>query len=167
MLTFSEILCRDGGGGGQGWPGRKPYHFCVWVDYNFFKANVVHKSEGQAGHFGARSFGHFGLYPSSLVRSAGFFSLAEKASLVFISGTFLFLWERVFIYRWSSNFLRKVALKRERWWLRCHLVPPPLCSSRKYPYPSPDEGQQIFRGEGGPKNAISEGLEGGFLRFFN
>ena len=53
----------------------------------------------------------FGLYPSSLARSAGFFSLAEKASLVSISGTFLFLWDRVFIYRWSSNFLKNVALK--------------------------------------------------------
>ena len=48
VLTFSEILFRDGGGGGPGWPGRKPYHFCAWVDYNFFNANVVHKSEGQA-----------------------------------------------------------------------------------------------------------------------
>ena len=53
----------------------------------------------------------FGLYPSSLARSSGFFSLTEKASLVSISGTFLFLWDRVFIYRWSSNFLKKVALK--------------------------------------------------------
>ena len=52
----------------------------------------------------------FALYPCSLARSAGFFSLAGKASLVSISGTFLFLWDRVFIYRWSSNFLKKVAL---------------------------------------------------------
>ena len=90
------------------------------------------------------------LYPSSLARSAGFVSLAEKASLVSISRTFLFLWDRVLLYRWSSNFLEKVALKRERWWLRCHLVPT-LCSSRKYPYPSPHEGQRIFRGEQGSK----------------
>ena len=47
VLTFSEILFRDGGGGGPG--GRKPYHFCALVDYNFFNGNVVHKSEGQAG----------------------------------------------------------------------------------------------------------------------
>ena len=110
----------------------------------------------------------FGLYPSSLARSAGFFSLAEKASLVSISGTFLFLWDRVFIYRWSSNFLKKVPLKRERWWLRCHLVPTyTLCSTRKYPYPSPHEGQRVFRGERGPKDAISERVGGDFLRFFN
>ena len=107
----------------------------------------------------------FGLYPASLARSAGFFSLAEKASLVSISRTFLFLWDRVFIYRWSSNFLKKVALKRERWWPRFHLVPT-LCSSRKYPYPSPHEGQRIFRGESGPKECNFRGGGGGFLRFF-
>ena len=97
-----------------------------------FNANVFHESEGQAGHFGARSFGHFWII-----------------SLEF--GKF----------EWSSNFLRKVALKRERRWLRCHLVPPTLCSSRKYLYPSPDEGQQIFREERGPKDAYFRGGGGG------
>ena len=33
----------------------------------------------------------------------------------------------------------------------------------KYLYPSPDEGQQIFREERGPKDAISKGVGGGWL----
>ena len=37
------------------------------------------------GHFGATTFGLFGLYPSSLSKSAGFVSLAGKVSLVSIS----------------------------------------------------------------------------------
>ena len=36
-------------------------------------------------HFGATTFGLFGLYPSSLSKSAGFVSLAGKVSLVSIS----------------------------------------------------------------------------------
>ena len=111
----------------------------------------------------------FGLYPSSLARSAGFFSLTGKASLVSISGTFLFPWDRVFIYRWSSNFLKKVALPgvmAAKMPVISYLVPPTLCSSRKYPYPSPHEGQRIFRGERGPKGCNLRGGGGGFLRIF-
>ena len=43
------------------------------------------------GHFGAMTFGLFG-YPSSLSKSARFFSLAEKALLFSISNVILLLW---------------------------------------------------------------------------
>ena len=43
------------------------------------------------GHFGASTFGLFGLYRSSLSKSAGFVFLAGKASLVPISDAILFL----------------------------------------------------------------------------
>ena len=42
------------------------------------------------GHFGATTFGYYGLCPSSC-QSTGFVSLAGKASLVSISGAVLFL----------------------------------------------------------------------------
>ena len=42
------------------------------------------------GHFGAMTFGFFGLYPSTC-QSTGFVSLAGKASLVSISDAVLFL----------------------------------------------------------------------------
>ena len=42
-------------------------------------------------HFGATTFGLFGLCPSSLSNTAGFVSLAGKASLVSISDAILFL----------------------------------------------------------------------------
>ena len=81
----------------------------------------------------------FGLYPSSLARSAGFFSLAGKASSVSISGTFLFLWDRVFIYR-------------------CHLVPHTLCSSRKISIPLPPRrATDIPRGEGSKRMQFPRG----------
>ena len=43
------------------------------------------------GHLGASTFGLFGLYPSSLSKSAGFVFLAGKASLISISDTIVFL----------------------------------------------------------------------------
>ena len=43
------------------------------------------------GHLGASTFGLFGLYPSSLSKSAGFVFLVGKASLVPISDAILFL----------------------------------------------------------------------------
>ena len=40
-------------------------------------------------------------------------------------------------------------------------------SSRKYPYPAlPRSATEIQRGEGGEKEVISEGVGGGFLRYF-
>ena len=56
---------------------------------------------------------------------------------------------------------------RERWWLRCHLVPPTLYSSRKISIPLPPKGNGYSEGRGVQKDAISEGEGGGFLRFFN
>ena len=44
----------------------------------------------QASHFGAKTFGFFGLCPSSC-QSTGFVSLAGKASLISISDAVLFL----------------------------------------------------------------------------
>ena len=41
------------------------------------------------GHFGAATFGLFGLHPSSLSTSAGFVSLTGKASLVSIPDAIL------------------------------------------------------------------------------
>ena len=43
------------------------------------------------GYFGAQFLGLFGLYPSILSKSVGFFSLSGKASLVSISDAILFL----------------------------------------------------------------------------
>ena len=42
-------------------------------------------------HFGATFLGPFGLYPSSLSKSAGFVSLSGKACLVSVSVAILFL----------------------------------------------------------------------------
>ena len=64
------------------------------------------------GHFGATTFGLFGLYPSSLSTSAGLVSLAGKASMVSISMVSYFYDPSMFIYRWSSNFVEKVLLER-------------------------------------------------------
>ena len=65
-------------------------------------------------HFGTSNFGLYGLNPSSLSKSAGFVSLAEKASLVSISNALSYFSDpSMFIYRWSSNFVEKVVLERE------------------------------------------------------
>ena len=69
----------------------------------------------------------FGLYPLRLVKSAGFVSLAGKTSFVSTSEAALFYEPSVFIYCWSSIFLEKLVLERERWRLRLHLVPLTLC----------------------------------------
>ena len=99
----------------------------------------------------------FGLYPSLASLLDSFLYLGKLHWFPYLELS-CFYEPRVFIYRWSSNFLKKVALERERWWLRCHLVPPTLCSSRKYPYPSPHGGQRIFRGERAPKRRNFRGV---------
>ena len=63
------------------------------------------------GKFSATTFGLFGLYPLSLSKSAGFVSLAGKASLVSISDAILFYNLSMFIYRWSQNFVEKLCWK--------------------------------------------------------
>ena len=63
------------------------------------------------GFFGATTFGLFGLYPSSLSKSARLVSLAGKALLISISDAILFLFLSMFSYRWSSNFVEKVVLE--------------------------------------------------------
>ena len=54
----------------------------------------------------------FVLFSSSFVKSAGFFPLAGKASLVSISRAVLFC-RSLECLHWSSNFGEKVVLKRE------------------------------------------------------
>ena len=69
--------------------------------------------------------GLFGLYLSSWSKSAGFISLAGKASSVSISMLSYFYDPSIFIYCWNSNFVENVVFEREHAWRpRCHLLPP-------------------------------------------
>ena len=87
-----------------------------------------------AGHFGATTFGLFGLYPSSLSKSAGFVSLAGKVSLVSISyakSYFYTILACLFTVEVWISWIRcvgKGAIAR-MWRPRCHLVSPTLCIS--------------------------------------
>ena len=86
------------------------------------------------GHFGATTFGHFGLYPSSLSKSAGFVSLPGKVSLVSISyakSYFYTILACLFTVEVWISWIRcvgKGAIAR-MWRPRCHLVSPTLCIS--------------------------------------
>ena len=136
--------------------------------YTVLRPHFFPRAPIRSDHFGARSFGHFWIISLEFGKVC-WILFSNWESLVSISGTFLFLWDRVFIYRWSSNFLKKVALPgvmAAKMPVISYLVPPTLCSSRKYPYPSPHEGQRIFRGERGPKGCNLRGGGGGFLRIF-
>lgn len=66
-----------------------------------FNLYSAHASSPWPGHLGATTFSLFGLHPSSLSKSAGFVSLAGKASLVSIPDAILFYNLSMFIYRWS------------------------------------------------------------------
>ena len=60
------------------------------------------------------TFSLFGLYPSSLSKSAGFVSLAGEA-LSFLYLMLLYFYDTsMFIYRFSSNFVEKGVLKKEQ-----------------------------------------------------
>ena len=77
-------------------------------------------------HFGATTFGLFGLCPSSLSNTAGFVSLTGKASLVSISDAILFLRSYMFIYLWSCEVRGKSCVGKGAWRPKCHLVLPTL-----------------------------------------
>ena len=62
-------------------------------------------------HSGATTFSLFGLYPSSLSKSAGFVSLAGEA-LSFLYLMLPYFYDpSMFIYRFSSNFVEKGVLE--------------------------------------------------------
>ena len=62
-------------------------------------------------HLGATTFSLFGLYPSSLSKSAGFVSLAGEAlSFLYLMLPYFYDPSR-FIYRFSSNFVEKDVLE--------------------------------------------------------
>ena len=63
------------------------------------------------GYFGEHILGLFGVHPSSLSKSAGFVFLSGKASLVSISAAILLLRSWHVYFRWSSNFVEKVAVE--------------------------------------------------------
>ena len=63
------------------------------------------------GYFGEHILGLFGVHPSSLSESAGFVFLSGKASLVSISAAILLLRSWHVYFRWSSNFVEKVAVE--------------------------------------------------------
>ena len=79
-----------------------------------FNLYSAHASSPWPCHLGATTFSLFGLYPSSLSKSAGFVSLAGEA----ISFLYLMLPyfhdPSMFIYRFSSNFVEKGLLKKEQ-----------------------------------------------------
>ena len=58
--------------------------------------------------------------------SVAFVSLAWKLHLFQYLGHSYFYEPSVLIYRGSSSFVENVVLERERWWLRCLVVPPTL-----------------------------------------
>ena len=98
----------------------------------------------------------FGLYPCSLARSAGFFSILYLGKLHWFPYLGLSCFYGIeYLFTVGVRISWKKLRCRDRWWLRCHLVPPTLCSSRKYPYPSPHEGQRILRGERGLLRKLS------------
>ena len=70
---------------------RSPHDTWDGFDLYSAQASFVWPRVIWPGLFGASTFGLFGLYPSSLSKSAGFVSLARKASLVSISKAILFL----------------------------------------------------------------------------
>ena len=78
------------------------------------------------GFFGATTFGLFGLYPSNLSKSAGFVSLAGKASLISISDAILFLRSQHVQLPLEFEFRGKSCVGKVAWRPRCHLVPPTL-----------------------------------------
>ena len=81
--------------------------------FNLYRA---HASSPWPGHLGATTFSLFGLYPSSLSKSAGFVSLAGE-TLSFLACLFTVLFE----------FRGKRCVGKGAWRPRCHLVPPTLC----------------------------------------
>ena len=81
--------------------------------YNFSGATV---------HFGTSSLGLFGLYPSSLPKSAGFI-LGKLHWFLHLMLSYFYN-PSMFIYCWSLNFVEKNCVGKGAGWLRCHLVPP-------------------------------------------
>ena len=86
------------------------------------------------GFFGATTFGLFGLYPSSLSKSAGFVSLSGKASLISISDAILFLRSEHVQLPMEFEFCGKSFVGKVAWRPRCHLLPPTLCIILYYIY---------------------------------
>ena len=80
------------------------------------------------GHFGASFLGLFGLYPWSLSKSAVFFSLSGKASLVSISDAILFLRSQHVYFSLDFEFRGKSQVGKGACRPRCHLMFPTLCN---------------------------------------
>ena len=79
-----------------------------------FNLYSAHASSPWPCHLGATTFSLFGLYPSSLSKSAGFVSLAGEA-LSFLYLMLPYFYDpSMFIYRFSSNFVEKGVLKKEQ-----------------------------------------------------